>query len=80
MVVRFTKSARNHRIGRRHALHVIDNPTAVLAGLTSPEGEELFMYLGTDETGRPLEVGLILEGDDIVVIHVMPMRKRWRNR
>ena len=38
------------------------------------------MYLGTDETGRPLEVGLILEGDDIVVIHVMPMRKRWRNR
>lgn len=78
VAIRFTKSARKHRIGRTHARYVIEHPTSVVPADLSPEGNALVMYLGTDTTGRDLEVGVVVEDDNLVVIHVMPMRQRWR--
>ena len=77
--IRFTQSARKHRIGRASARHVLAStePTAV----TTSSGADAWLYVGPDERGRELEV-IALEvhpadgGRYLLVIHVMPTQLR----
>jgi hypothetical protein len=76
--IRFTQSARRHRIGRASARHVLatSDPTPV----TTSSGTEAWLYVGPDERGRELEV-IALEVADaaqpyLLVIHVMPTQLR----
>ena len=77
MQVRFTQSARGHRVGRQRALDVINNPRVVLR-LVRRGQPDVLMHLGDDRTGRALEVGVVEEGDTLVVLHVMDLRDKYR--
>jgi hypothetical protein len=79
MGVRFTKSVRKHRIGRGHALFVINSNTP---RLISSEGEEenKLMWIGLDDRGLELEVIAVETRGDLVVIHVMPYGYRRFSR
>ncbi|RBY85952.1 hypothetical protein [Blastococcus sp. TF02A-26] len=76
--IRFTQSARRHRIGRASARHVLatTDPTQV----TTSSGADAWLYIGPDERGRELEI-IALEVADagqpyLLVIHVMPTQLR----
>ena len=76
--IRFTQSARRHRIGRASARHVLatTDPTPV----TTSSGADAWLYVGPDERGRELEI-VALEVVDagqpyLLVIHVMPTQLR----
>ncbi len=75
--VRFTQSARRHRIGKARALHVINStePTVVPADEAT---REQLVWVGPDDRGLDLEVVAIVEPDYLLVIHVMPYRFRRR--
>ncbi len=76
--IRFTRSARKHRVGQARAVHVIEQPYAVLPQ-SRPELPDLLMFLGDDDTGRALEVGAVEIGEDrLLVIHVMDLREKYR--
>ena len=78
--IRFTQSARKHRIGRTSARHVLGTaePTAV----TTTSGANAWLYVGLDERGRELRIiALEVHPADgrqsyLLVIHVMPTQLR----
>lgn len=78
--IRFTRSARKHRIGRTFARHVLADtrPTPVIA----TSGADAWLYVGLDERGRELEIVAVevqpADGGQhyLLVIHVMPTRLR----
>lgn len=78
--VRFTQSARRHRIGRASARHVLatTDPTPV----STSSGAHAWLYIGPDERGRELEIiALEVQPADaaqpyLLVIHVMPTQLR----
>jgi hypothetical protein len=78
--IRFTKSARRHRIGRASARHVMATTTAT--PISTINGNLAWFYLGADERGRELEIVAIeVEADEhraaaLLVIHVMPTHLR----
>ena len=84
MEIRFTQSARKHRIGRSRALYVIEN--------SSPEfvSGDLFrrdkiIWVSEDDRGLELEIVAVAENDYLLVIHVMPTifrkeHKRWNQK
>ena len=80
LAIRFTQSARKHRIGRASARHVLAStePTAV----TTSSGAHAWLYVGPDERGRELEViALEVHPADggrryLLIIHVMPTQLR----
>lgn len=78
MRTRFTRSARKHRIGKAHALHVINTvaPTVIPADDTTNERR---VYVGPDDRGVDLEIVAVVEPDYLLVIHVMPMNFRRRS-
>ncbi len=43
----------------------------------SSSGQPVLMAIGDDENGRALEVGFVVEGDVVTVLHVMPARPKW---
>ena len=78
--IRFTRSARRHRIGRASARRVMasTDPTPVTTG----SGAEAWLYVGRDERGRKLEI-IAVEVQPatggppyLLVIHVMPTQLR----
>lgn len=73
--LRWYRSARRHRIGRAHALHVITStePTLVPAekGL-----DQRLVWVGADDRGIELEIVALDLPDVVVVIHVMPTALR----
>lgn len=77
--VRFTQSARRHRIGRasaRHGMATVD-PTAVM----TTSGADAWLWVGVDERGREIEIiGIEVNPDEdepyLLVLHVMPLRFR----
>ena len=78
--IRFTQSARKHRIGRTSARHVL--ATAEPTAVTTTSGADAWLYVGPDERGRQLEV-IALEvypadggRSYLLVIHVMPTQLR----
>jgi hypothetical protein len=78
--IRFTQSARRHRIGRASARDVLatTEPTPV----TTSSGAKAWLYIGPDERGRELEIiALKVQPGDaaqpyLLVIHVMPTQLR----
>jgi hypothetical protein len=76
--IRFTQSARRHRIGRASARHVLatTDPTPV----TTSSGADAWLYVGPDERGRELEIVALEVADAVqpylLVIHVMPTQLR----
>lgn len=76
MRVRFTRSARKHRIGRGHALHVMNSGEPVVSPATDDRAERR-TWIGNDDRGLELEiVAIVLDEDELLVIHVMPTALR----
>lgn len=80
MRARFTSSARRHRIGRTHALHVMNTATRTFR--IGSDGETRTWWIGEDDRGLELEV-MGFEGIDtktydhiLLIIHVMPTSLR----
>lgn len=67
--IRFTRSARRHRIGKAHALAVMNTAEPVL-------DEQGIGWIGADDRGIELEVYLVERPDVFLVIHVMPTALR----
>lgn len=70
----FTQSSRKHRIGRERMRHVLANPVTRIPFPTEDGRAPREMFLGVDDTGRRLEVMVVLETERLVVIHAMDMR------
>lgn len=79
MQVRFTRSARKHRIGVSRALAAMEDagdPTRVPA---SQEGlSDQLLWIGVDNLGIELEIVAVERPDALLVIHVMPTHFRRR--
>ena len=70
-VVRFTRSARKHRIGKAHAVYVMEHHQPQ----TIPGDEQRdpqYVWIGDDDRGVELEIVAIDLPDMLLVIHVMP--------
>lgn len=81
MDIRFTQSARKHRIGKAHAKFVIRNydPTYVEGGVGK---KDKLLWIGKDDRGLELEIVALISNVYYLVIHVMPTvlrkaEKRW---
>ncbi len=78
--IRFTQSARKHRIGRTSARHVL--VTAETTAVTTTSDADAWLYVGLDDRGRELEVVALevypADGGRpyLLVIHVMPTQLR----
>ena len=73
--IRFTQSARKHRIGKARALYVTENyqPMEVHDPKT---GEQNLRWIGIDDRGLELEIIAVVTPEYLLVIHVMPYRFR----
>lgn len=75
MRVRFTRSSRRHRIGRAHALHVMNEVEPAIT--VNQRGEDEYLWIGDDDRGITLEIaGVVVEDDVLLIIHVMPLQYR----
>ena len=74
-VVRWYRSARRHRIGRAHAMYVINaiEPISVPA---SAGLDARLVWIGLDDRGLELEIVALDQDEYVTVIHVMPTRVR----
>ena len=76
--IRFTRSARKHRVGRARVVYVVEHPCVVVRQIR-PDEREVVMFLGDDDTGRALEVGAVEVSEDLLlVIHAMDLRDKFR--
>jgi hypothetical protein len=64
-------SARKHGITDEQILHAYRNPIRVL------DFDDLTMLIGPDETGRPLEIGLVVADGIEFIVHAMPARPKF---
>lgn len=75
MKIEFTQASRRHKIGRVHVRHVM--ATTQPTPITINRGAEGWLYIGSDERGRVLEIiAVTTEADTLLVVHVMPYRYR----
>ena len=84
MDIRFTQSARKHRIGKGRALYVIENSSPVFISGESLRRDKI-IWVSQDDRGLELEIVAVAENDYLVVIHVMPTifrkeHKRWNQK
>jgi len=80
VLIRFTQSARRHKIGTTRVRHVLTHTTVAF---TIPGGDgkaERTVWLGADHEGRVLEVMTINIDDGLLVIHAMDIRPKYRDR
>jgi hypothetical protein len=75
--LRWYSSARRHRIGKAHAMFVIDSvvPDHVPATATA---DARLVWIGDDDRGIELEIVALDLNDAIVVVRVMPTALRRR--
>jgi hypothetical protein len=79
--VRFTQSARRHRIGRGRVLEALQAPRIVIAMTHRTEwADRRTLILGSDALGRQLEIAVVIVdgGATALVIHAMHARPRYR--
>jgi hypothetical protein len=76
--VRFAKSARKHRIGKAHALFVLENHEPVTF-LSSYGEDQKLLWIAQDDRGLELEIVAVKLAENILVIHVMPRNFRRRS-
>jgi hypothetical protein len=74
-VVRWYRSARRHRVGKAHAMHVITTTRPEQVPATDIADARL-VWIGSDDRGVELEIVALDLEDAIVVIHVMPTSLR----
>ena len=75
MEIRFTQSARKHRIGKQRALFVISTYAPV--ELTSDGVRQVrLLWTGVDDRGLELEVIGVRTSTGVLIIHVMPLNFR----
>ena len=74
--IRFTQSARKHRVGQRAAREVIASVEPTVEPMRSREGAAIFKWIGSDARGRELEIVGIDRSDYLLDIHVMPTTLR----
>ena len=67
-------SAHKHGISDDDIRHAANN---AIAAITNPEQPDFTMLLGPDQTGQPLENGLLVAEDNNYVIHAMPARPKY---
>ncbi len=78
MVVRFSRSAARHGIRRDRSRYVVEHCPCPLYS-SDQDQVDVIMFLGPDAHGVPLEVfGLELADGDLLVIHAMKLRERFR--
>ena len=78
MHIKFTQAARKHRIGKAHAMFVIENyPFFVI---TSKEGRVQRVWQGLDDRGVELEVIAVVLKEYLLVTHAMPANFRRRKK
>jgi hypothetical protein len=71
--VRVGEPARRHHVSDADIWHAVRNATRMIA-----IDEALTMLIGPATDGSMLEVGVLdLDGDDPIVIHAMPLRRRF---
>lgn len=72
MQVRITSTARRHKIGDAHIRAALANAT-----LVEVQGD-LALYLGVDDRGVELELGIVADDrrDGLALIHCMPTEFR----
>jgi hypothetical protein len=80
MQIKFTQAARKHRIGKAHALFVIENNPFIL--IANEAGANQRIWQGLDDRGVELEVIAVVLSEYLLVTHVMPTnfrrrKKRW---
>ena len=85
MRIKFARSARKHRVARFRILYVIEHSGMRLEQPPppgSPAGRTVrLVYLGDDAAGLAIEVMAIdLVDGDMLVIHAMPLRERYREQ
>ena len=73
--LRWFQSARRHRIGRAHALHVMMTTEPLLVP-AEDHADERLIWIGVDDRGIELEIVALVLADAFVVIHVMPTALR----
>lgn len=76
--LRFHYSAFKHGITREDILHVLNTSWN---SIELSEDPQRMLYLGFDQSSRPIEV-IIIKGDDggYTAIHAMPARKQYLPR
>ena len=78
MQIKFTQAARKHRIGKAHALFVIENNPFFV--VTDEVGRVQRVWQGLDDRGVELEVIAVVLKEYLLVIHVMPANFRGRKK
>jgi len=81
LAIRFARSAGRHGIDVERARHVIENcPDPIYPALSVPGETDRVLFLGPDRHGVPLEVvALELPRGELLVIHVMRLRRTYRH-
>ena len=78
MQIKFTQAARKHRIGKAHALFVIENNPFFV--VTDEVGRVQRVWQGLDDRGVELEVITVVLKEYLLVTHVMPANFRRRKK
>ena len=78
MQIKFTQAARKHRIGKAHALFVIENNPFFV--VTDEVGRVQRVWQGLDDRGIELEVIAVVLKEYLLVTHVMPANFRRRKK
>ena len=79
MEIRFTQSARKHRIGRAHAIYVMENYSFALIK-SDNEDKVQRVWVASDDRGLELEIVAVVFKDYLLVTHVMPTDLRRRKK
>ena len=83
MHIKFTQAARKHRIGKAHALFVIENNSFFV--ITDEAGRVQQIWQGLDDRGVELEIVAVVLKEYLLVTHVMPSnfrrsKKTWGSK
>ena len=73
--IRFTQSARKHRIGKHRALYVLEH-YQMMQVVDDQSLDQRFRWVGFDNQGLELEIIAVATPKYLLVIHVMPYRFR----
>lgn len=77
--VRHMRSARKHGVSRSRRESAVRNAVAVVrVGVSPTTGLQRRMVLGDDDNGVPLEIGVVYESGQVVVIHAMELRGKFK--
>ncbi|GMU41616.1 MAG: hypothetical protein AMXMBFR23_24820 [Chloroflexota bacterium] len=81
MDVRFTRSARKHRVGKARVVAAMEDsgePQRIPA--SEPGESDRLLWIGRDAAGVLIEVIAVERPDALLVIHAMPLHYRDRRR